>query len=172
MAVDIEIADTDRTSELFERLTALERFEVKVGILGNDNSDLVMIASVHEFGARIRVTAKMRAYLHAIGLHLKGDTRYIVIPERSMLRGGFDQYEKDFVGVFKNWFMGYLEGSLSLQEFGDVIGQWWVGKIQQRITEGISPDLHPFTIERKGSSKPLIDSGRLRASFNYEVLGA
>ncbi len=44
------------------------------------------IAAVHEFGCTIRVTPKMRAYLHYQGVHLKASTQYIVIPPRPFLR--------------------------------------------------------------------------------------
>jgi len=46
---------------------------------------LVNIAAVHEFGAHIRVTPRMRSYLHAQGLHLKPDTEEVVIPPRPYL---------------------------------------------------------------------------------------
>ena len=44
------------------------------------------IAAVHEFGCTIRVTQKMRAYLHHNGIHLKTSTQYIHIPARPFLR--------------------------------------------------------------------------------------
>lgn len=47
---------------------------------------VVDIAAVHEYGCTIRVTDKMRGYLHSQGLHLKQSTQFIRIPERSYLR--------------------------------------------------------------------------------------
>ena len=44
------------------------------------------IAAVHEFGCTIRVTPKMRAYLHYQDIHLKASTQYIHIPARPFLR--------------------------------------------------------------------------------------
>ena len=44
------------------------------------------IAAVHEFGCTIRVTPKMRAYLHHQGIHLRASTQYIHIPARPFLR--------------------------------------------------------------------------------------
>ena len=41
---------------------------------------------VHEYGVTIKVTDKQRRYLHAIGLHLKADTKTINIPERAPVR--------------------------------------------------------------------------------------
>lgn len=62
--------------------------KVTVGVSGADNAYLAMI---HEYGCKIQVTDKMRAYLHQHGLHLKAGTEYITIPERSFLRNGYDQ---------------------------------------------------------------------------------
>ena len=46
----------------------------------------VNIAAVHEYGCTIKVTPKMRAYLHYQGIHLKASTQFIVIPPRPFLR--------------------------------------------------------------------------------------
>jgi len=45
------------------------------------------------------------------------------------------------------------------------------GKIKETITEGRGewPPLKPATIKRKGSSKPLIDTGKLRASITHKI---
>jgi hypothetical protein len=50
-----------------------------------------------------------------------------------------------------------------------LIGMRVVGDIQDRISDGIPPPNSPITIARKGSSKPLIDSGQLRQSISFEV---
>ena len=70
---------------------------IKVGIMGSKayekhpHSDLTMahLGAIHEFGATIQVTEKMRAYLHHIGIHLKPETTTITIPARSFLRDTF-----------------------------------------------------------------------------------
>jgi phage gpG-like protein len=81
----------DTGDNILNRIThEVEGDVVKVGVFGEST----LIASVHEFGAKIRVTEKMRRFLHAQGLHLKKDTRYIVIPQRSYLRKTFDE-QKD-----------------------------------------------------------------------------
>jgi hypothetical protein len=41
----------------------------------------------------------------------------------------------------------------------------------QTINAGIEPGLNERTIERKGSSKPLIDTGRLKGSITHEIRG-
>ena len=74
------IKDLDRT------------ISIKVGIFQNapapEGTHLSMadLGAIHEFGATIPVTKKMRNYLHSQGLHLKKETTSVVIPTRSFLR--------------------------------------------------------------------------------------
>ena len=70
---------------------------IDVGIIGDkayemhEHSDLTMgnLGAIHEFGATINVTDKMRKFLHYKGIHLKNDTTQINIPARSFLRDTF-----------------------------------------------------------------------------------
>lgn len=74
-----------------------QKVSIRVGIMGEQasqihpDSDLTnaQLGAIHEFGATINVTDKMRAYLHHIGIHLKKDTTTITIPARSFLRDTF-----------------------------------------------------------------------------------
>ena len=59
-----------------------------------NGENVANIAAVHEFGCTIKVTPKMRAYLHYNGLHLKNSTQYIHIPARPFLSPVFKS--KDF----------------------------------------------------------------------------
>ena len=61
---------------------------VFIGVNKNAN-----IAAVHEFGCTIKVTPKMRAYLHYNGLHLKASTQYINIPARPFIRPAIENAE-------------------------------------------------------------------------------
>lgn len=46
------------------------------------------VARVQEYGCTIAVTDRMRAYLHAEGLHLAASTEYVTIPPRPFVRPG------------------------------------------------------------------------------------
>jgi phage gpG-like protein len=45
----------------------------------------LVYAGIQNFGGKIRVTPKMRGYLHWRGLHLKATTNHITIPKREYL---------------------------------------------------------------------------------------
>ena len=52
--------------------TEIEGKKVNVGVLDGENA---WLAAIHEYGCKIKVTPKMRAYLHRQVLHLKKDNR-------------------------------------------------------------------------------------------------
>jgi hypothetical protein len=60
--------------------------------VSKDGTRMVNIAAVLFRGKVIRVTDKMRRYLHATGLHLKTGTTHIVIPPRDPVTPTFVAY--------------------------------------------------------------------------------
>ncbi|MEM8168046.1 hypothetical protein Q4R38_18910, partial [Morganella morganii] len=50
-----------------------------------------------------------------------------------------------------------------------IVGEKLSGEVKRKIQSGINPELDPKTVARKGSSKPLIDTGNLLQSITYEV---
>lgn len=53
---------------------------------------LAHLWKIHEYGTTIKVTAKMRAYLHSINIHLKPTTMYIRIPPRPAMRRAWQKF--------------------------------------------------------------------------------
>ena len=53
----------------------------------------------------------------------------------------------------------------TLQQIGEAIA----GQLRQSIIDTNSPPLSPVTIARKGFDKPLVDTGHMLNSINYEV---
>ena len=51
----------------------------------------------------------------------------------------------------------------------DVTGEVIKGQIQQSIRDTTTPPLAPATIKRKGFAQPLIETGVLLGSVDYEV---
>ncbi|WP_422444373.1 phage virion morphogenesis protein [Thermoanaerobacterium sp. DL9XJH110] len=73
---------------------------------GKDGQQLVNIAAIHELGdgnggdLYIKVTPKMRAYLHSQGLHLKESTKYIRIPRRPTFEPVFEAEKENWQELF------------------------------------------------------------------------
>ena len=119
-------------------------------------------------GCKIQITPKMRAWLHANGLHVKGSTTHITIPERSFLRSGHDENADK---VLKNASMALgqvIDGKMSIDTWLDAYGQMMADTIKLYIRDLKSPPNHPYTIEQKGSSNPLVDTGNLLESITWE----
>jgi len=58
-----------------------EECEPDIAVIGCS----LVYAPSHELGAHIKVTARMRAFLHFKGIHLKPGTTHITIPKRAFL---------------------------------------------------------------------------------------
>lgn len=139
--------------------------KANVGVFGEQ----AWLAGIHEYGCKIKVTDKMRVYLHGQGLHLKASTEYITIPERAFLRNGYDinikKVVKDGSAV-----IGYvMGGTMDTDEFLKMIGLILSSHIKDYATALYNPPNHPFTARRKGSSNPLVDTGDMISSITYEV---
>lgn len=138
---------------------------VNVGVYGEQ----AWLAGIHEYGCRIKVTDKMRAYLHSQGLHLKKSTEYITIPERAFLRNGYDFNRGKAVDDTEHVLPAVLDGSMDSDSFLKMVGLILSSSIRDYATSLDSPPNHPFTSDRKGSSNPLVDTGDMINSITYEV---
>ncbi|MBG9653727.1 hypothetical protein [Cytobacillus firmus] len=163
----IRVTDNNRIPEVLADLSRAKAKKAKVGYI--QNSQMAMIAGVHEFGARIQVTEKMRRYLASQGLHLKKSTTHIVIPERSFLRTGTDENIAAIENKAQELITDVIEGNVSPELFFQMLGLELKGKIQEYAIDLNNPINHPFTVEMKGSSNPLVDSGGLISSMEVDV---
>jgi len=156
--------------DIYVRLKKLEKMYIKIGVFAEDEEKLLMIARVHEYGVKIKVTEKMRNYLHAVGLHLRDDTMFINIPERSFVRRTEIEKRKDIIARSKKLIDQVVLDGMDPLFLGQMIGKEVVEMVRDTIREVKQPELHPFTIEQKGSDDPLIDKGNLLNAINYKVV--
>ena len=129
---------------------------VRVGILADEPKrsrepqdsglSLVEVALIHEFGAP------------AAG-----------IPQRSFLRAAIDEHAPDLRRLILAVAARALDGAITPAQALDQIGSKVAGWVQTRIDQGIAPPLKPETIARKGSSKPLVNVGQLKAAITWKV---
>ena len=155
---------TNKIPQLTERLKSLNGRRVEVGALQGDNR---WLAGIHEYGCDIPVTPKMRAFLHSQGLHLKESTTHIKIPERSFLRGGHDKNADRILKQTERAIGLVVDGKMSVDDMLDLYGQQMATAIKTYMRDLRSPENHPFTIEQKGSSNPLIDTGGMLESITW-----
>ncbi|AVK98846.1 hypothetical protein FCT18_14745 [Lysinibacillus sphaericus] len=165
--IRINMRDDNRIPEIKRDLQRARNKKAKVGYI--KDSELAMIASVHEYGARIEVTDKMRGYLSSQGLHLKADTTHIIIPERSFMRTGADLHERDVQRKAEQLIDKVIAGNVSVETFFEQLANELKGKIQEHAIDLDNPVNHPFTVEQKGSSNPLVKSGGLIGKMEVDI---
>ena len=91
------------------------------------------------------------------------------IPSRSFIRDWVDGNRKRAQGILKKLLQRVIAGQLTEDAALEQFGAWAKGEIQSRIARGVPPPNAASTVKRKGSSTPLIDTGILRSSIDYEV---
>lgn len=123
---------------------------VSVGIQGSDADvdaggiTMAQLAGVHEFGA--------------------GN-----IPERSFLRFTILANRKRYIDLMRQLGNGILINRFDVPTALGIFGEQLVSDIKARITSNIAPALAPSTIQRKGSTTALIDTGRLLNSITWTL---
>ena len=91
-------------------------------------------------------------------------------PQRSWLRAFIADRESDIQETIKTEILKTIETKQTRTTALQRIGVWLVGEIQTRVAEGIDPPNAQRTIDRKGSSTPLIDTGQLRSSISTRIV--
>lgn len=166
---------TNRSSALLEGLESLRGRTVRVGVMGAEGAadkkkpkrpktkgkkgkkskskppatgpatSLAVVAAAHEFG--------------------------LGVPLRSWLRTPLDEMTPELRKMIARVARQVVAGELSAETALERVGMWTQGQLQKRMSAGLPVKrLSPVTIARKGSSKPLIDTGQLRSSITYQVV--
>lgn len=165
--VNVGVKHTTKKNEfpsMRKRVDAINGKGVEVGVLQGEHA---WLASIHEYGCVIRVTPKMRAYLHGQGLHLKESTTHITIPERAFLRTGYDEAKGDVMEHARQMMADVINGTMSEDTLFKAVGMELADAIKDYARDLDSPPNHPFTVERKGSSNPLVDTGDMIGSITW-----
>ena len=91
-------------------------------------------------------------------------------PQRRWLGGWIDENQAALLERVRIESRAVIAGDRTKPEALARLGLWIQGGIQQRIANGIEPPNAESTVERKGSSTPLIDKGQLRSSIANRVV--
>lgn len=91
-----------------------------------------------------------------------------VVPERPFMRGAVDANSRTYGDRLQAAAEAAVDGTATLETSTARLGLLVEGDIKAYMTDLQDPPNAPITIARKGSSNPLIDTGRLRASIRAE----
>lgn len=136
--------------KLIKQIDGLDKKIVKVGLPDSPHEDsgltVAQLGAVHEYGAP------------GAG-----------IPERPFLANSIKAKTGDLKRLNAVNITLILRGAKSVDNALGQMGAMAQGIVQQYIVDGDFAPLSPVTIARKGSSKPLIDTGQMRQSVSYVV---
>lgn len=166
---DVSFEDeVDLIPFLSDSSNGLDGAEVSAGVHADEGGELLMIANVHEFGASIRVTKKMRGWFMANGFTPPKEGSTIDIPARPYIRPGLDNHEREIGqavdGLFEELLSGRITAKGFLNQIGLVLRQFILDEYGKN-----GPPLSSMTVQMKGSSGKLEDTGRLRQSIHFQI---
>ena len=147
----MQIIDKDLGwNQIKVNMTKLDDRKVKVGIMGNDSVQGVSIidyAVYNEFGTS-------------------------TIPSRPFMATTADRYRTEAIKMVEIIVGNVIDRKYSVETGLGRLGAWYQSKVQETIRgakEWAVPNA-ASTIAQKGSSSPLIDTGRMVQSVRYEVI--
>jgi hypothetical protein len=140
-------------NRLVKALKDMASLAVDVGYFGDkkhpesENYTVVGIAGVHEFGAP------------------KAN-----IPERPFMSTTFDERLNENNARIKKGYQEIILGKISVTAFLEGLGELNASWVRGMIDKIQFPPLRAATIARKGSSKPLIDTGTMKNYCNKRIV--
>lgn len=150
MVVGVRVIDKG-WERIQEELKKIHGSTVKVGYPEEKAQD-------HEGGIDIAALATIHEY----------GTEHI--PARPFMSQAFDKNRTKINNLIQSEYGSILEGKSSVYDALQKIGILGVKTIQEVFRSGGFAAIKPATIARKGSSKPLIDTGQLRQSADFEII--
>jgi hypothetical protein len=92
------------------------------------------------------------------------------VPERSFIRAYVDANAVQIGNDLRQAAKQIILGKLTNEQAATLIGLKHAAGIQKYLSDGrVTPPLSAFTIAKKGSSTPLIDTGQLRSAITHAV---
>ena len=139
---------TPEGKRFLEEVEKLRTLEVHVGFQAGkasekDGTDIVEVAAINEFGTS-------------------------TIPARPFVKNSFarhpDELKETCIQAVK-----MIEKGGTAEQAINMMGVFGKGLMQREIRDGNWKPNAPSTIRKKGSDRPLIDTGTMRQSVNYVV---
>lgn len=145
--------------------------------IDKDNGFKALRAAVRGASGTIQIGVNENLHLNADGtydltnaelgaIHEYGTEH---VPQRSFLRAWVDERQDEIKAKVAYSLRSTLEYGAPWAEVMGDFGKWAVEQVRQRIKNGLEPANAESTLKRKGSDKPLIDSGQLLAAIEYEL---
>lgn len=156
----VSIQDIDKgMNRIVKEIEELGKYEIAIGIFngsGNARDNLAERAAVHEFG--VHSSRNKNKY---------ENTKRI--PRRSFMRPTFDDKKNYFNREIDKSLDKLIEGKADAKKILKSTGIMIEKEVKDKINNGNFQRLALSTIIKKGSSKPLIDSGSMINAITFNV---
>ncbi len=143
---DIDPKALDRLRQRLVGDNRVVNVGVPEGKREEDGTPVAMIAAVHEFGSPSQG-----------------------IPERPFLRVAVQRNRQKYVRLNRINLVKILRGQATVDQALGQLGEMAKGDVQTEIRSGVFTPLKEATKKRKGSSRPLIDTGQMVQSIAWEL---
>ncbi len=161
--------------QLVDAIGEVQGAGIRVGVMGKGGSTQQIKASVHEFGATIRITEKMRNYFAFVhGIWFREEKTHIHIPERQFIRPALDDNEAEIRTLVRSRMVQIAEGNAAPESLMPLVGETVKSFMQQQMGEN-GPPLSDMTLMLRrggdgggGNAVPLRDEGRLFQAIAWE----
>lgn len=168
--MNVSVTDIDRGfADIKKEVRRFKKSYTSIGFFttgGDPSNDIAARAIVHEFGAKIPVTKKMKGFfLYKFGVALKKSI--ITIPERSFMKQTFDKNKNKIHDKIIDGYNRVLDGNDTAKQALSRLGEWYRALMQLTIRGENFVANSPLTIKAKGSSKPLSDTGEMANSIEH-----
>lgn len=152
--------------ELLENIKNLENKSVTIGING-EQGEQKKIVRRHSTSVKLKKGVKRESInpnltVAQVALYNEFGGSKGKPPERSVVRAVFQEKKREITSLAKKLIK-------KPEIFYDVIGSYLLNEMKRKIRAGVAPQNAVSTIKRKGSSKPLIDSGQEFNALTYKV---
>lgn len=139
---------TPEGKKFFSEIKKLNKLQVRVGFQQGDEQeegvDLLDIAMWNELGTSSS-------------------------PSRPFMRKSVDENEEKINAFLNVQIKKLAKGEATAEQVFKAVGAFQKGLVQEKIKNGEFEPNSPYTIKKKGSDKPLIDTGTMRQSVNFVI---
>ena len=150
-----------KIGKALRRLNKDEKVSFKTGVFGRDNSKMVMIGAVHEFGSEY--TVKKTHFVPPLRRVVKAGT-VVKIPARRWLSIGYQRNKEFYFKLLKKNLKQKSEGKKSFDELNNEMAFAMARTIKSELGKNMPPALK----YRQGT--PLIDHGDLKRAIGTKVV--
>lgn len=150
---------------MFKRAADIARLrgaKVKVGVLADSSRGGLHKTDKKTGKASPLTVAEIFAVLHY-------GTQDGHIPPRPVLTDTLDAKRGELKALGGKLMAAVIFGQMDLDRALNLMGAFMAAEVKKAITAGVLPPNSPETIRRKGSSKPLIDTGRTMNSITWAL---